>query len=102
MRFHRKRLVRSGGVGGILFVVVGCKLSKRHYFLGLCSDMEAAFLNFIFYFSIRFFSSSREGFEVDFQNLKVSNELIKALDVRGSSLHEERDKCYLIPGVNNI
>lgn len=53
----------------IFFVVVGCKLLKRHYFSGLSLDIEAIFLNSTFYFCRIFFSASRKGFEVDFQNL---------------------------------
>lgn len=51
-------------------IVVGCKLSKRHDFFGLSMDLKAIFLNSVFYFSLEFFfSASRKGFEVDYQNL---------------------------------
>lgn len=37
------------------FVVVGCKLLKRHDFSGLSLDIEAIFLNSTFYFSVGLF-----------------------------------------------
>lgn len=40
----------------LVFVVVGCKLSKRHYCFGLSVDLKAVFLDSVFYFSSGLFS----------------------------------------------
>lgn len=53
-RFLMKILLRSE-MSLFFFVIVSCKLSKRHYFSGLSLDLEAFFLNSIFYFSSGFF-----------------------------------------------
>lgn len=42
------------------FVLVGCKLLKRHYLSGLSLDIEGIFLNSTFYFSVGFFFCFQE------------------------------------------
>lgn len=62
------------------FVVVGCKLSKRHYFSGLSLDIEAVFLNSTFYFSVGFFFCFQERTCNRFSKFNiVSNAIINTL-----------------------